>query len=156
MGIAEEFQLKGLMGKANVEEVIQEEAFKMFVPENGRAHKKERNISRSTTTAIAKEQILDNEMGSIGGTVALSSDFFGDLQKLDEQTNLMMQKTSRKRADGFPLYSCNVCGKEDRNNHIKNHIEANHLEGISIPCNLCEKMFMSRNELTIHQRRFHK
>ena len=160
LAIAEELQLKGLMGKADDEEVIQKEASKMPAPEKmSRAHKKEANISRGATTSSfpsnLNEQILDNAVGSIGGTVALPSDFYQDLQKLDEQTNSMMDKTSRKM-HGKPLYVCNVCGKEAINGDIKKHIEANHLEGVSIPCNFCEKMFRSRNSLTTHKQRFHK
>ena len=62
----------------------------MSPPEKiSRFHKKDTSISRSTTTFFpsnSKEQILDDEVGPIGGTVAISSDFFGDLQKLYEQT----------------------------------------------------------------------
>ena len=117
--------------------------------------------SRYKTTSFSsnsKEEILDNEGDSIGGsgTVALSSELFGDLQKLDEQANSMMQKTSRKSAHGKPLYNCNVCGKEAINSDIKKHIEANHLEGISIPCNFCDKIFRSSRSLTTHNQRFHK
>ena len=159
LAIAEELQLKGLMGKADDEEVIQKEASKMPAPEKmSRAHKKETNISRAATTSFPsnlKEQISDNAVGSIGGTVALPSGLYGDLQKLDEQTNSMMDKTSRKM-NGMPLYICRVCGKEAINGDIKKHIEANHLEGVSIPCNFCEKMFRSRNSLTTHKQRFHK
>ena len=46
---------------------------------------------------------------------------------------------------GQPIYVCNVCGKESKQGNMKNHIEANHLEGISVPCNFCEKLFRSRN-----------
>ena len=42
-------------------------------------------------------------------------------------------------------YVCKVCGKEGQKTNIKNHIECMHMEGISIPCNLCEKTFRSRN-----------
>ena len=34
---------------------------------------------------------------------------------------------------------CKVCGKEGRMKYIKNHIEANHISGISLPCGLCGK-----------------
>ena len=156
LAIADEFQLKGLMGKANDEEIIQEEAFTRAPPEKvSGAHKKETNISRSAKTSFvsnSKEKILDNEVGSVAGTI----DFFGDMQKLDEQTNSMMQKTSGKSSHGQPLYSCNVCGKEAKNVDIKRHIEANHLEGVSIPCNFCEKIFRSRHSKACHISLYHK
>ena len=47
------------------------------------------------------------------------------------------------------------CGNESRKLDIKNHIEGVHLEGISIPCNLCEKNFNSRYGLRKHNKRLH-
>ena len=38
---------------------------------------------------------------------------------------------------------------------IKKHIESNHVEGICVPCNLCEKTFRSRDSLRMHKRRNH-
>ena len=52
-------------------------------------------------------------------------------------------------------YSCKVCGKEGVYGHIKNHIEANHIEGVSIPCTLCEKIFRSRPALKNHNLTHH-
>ena len=51
---------------------------------------------------------------------------------------------------------CKICGKEGKGNAIKNHIEANHIEGIALPCSLCEKTFRSRNALKMHIRFHHK
>ena len=45
----------------------------------------------------------------------------------------MMKKTAIKQANGSTLYKCVVCGKEAKSSHLKHHIEANHLEGISVP-----------------------
>ena len=81
----------------------------------------------------------------------------GDLQALDEKVKSMIEKSQnlissgRKRAD-----ICKVCGKEGRYNAIKDHIEANHLEGIAIPCNLCDKTFRSRDSLRHHKLRQHQ
>ena len=47
----------------------------------------------------------------------------------------MVEKTSRKTASGRFMFSCKVCGKEGKSGDIKNHIEAIHLEGVSVPCN---------------------
>jgi hypothetical protein len=41
------------------------------------------------------------------------------------------------------IYSCQVCGKQfsARNQtHLKNHIEANHIDGFSHSCNFCDKI----------------
>ena len=56
---------------------------------------------------------------------------------------------SNKAARGREFaYLCKVCGKEGRDHHIKDHIEANHLEGIIIPCNLCANCFLNWNCFT--------
>ena len=54
------------------------------------------------------------------------------------------------------LRICKVCGKEGAGNAIKDHIESNHIEGINIACNLCDKTFRSRNSLAEHRYRCHK
>ena len=53
-------------------------------------------------------------------------------------------------------FVCKVCLKEGQMVNIRNHIEANHLEGVSVPCNNCEKTFRSRNALAVHTYTFHK
>ena len=50
---------------------------------------------------------------------------------------------------------CKVCGKEGQIVAIRDHIEANHLEGVAIPCNFCEKTFRSRHSLRNHRRSQH-
>ena len=47
----------------------------------------------------------------------------------------MMEKSHNNLGNGRGFaYLCKVCGKEGRDNHIKDHIEANHLEGVVLPC----------------------
>ena len=45
---------------------------------------------------------------------------------------------------------CTVCGKEGAGIAIRDHLEANHLEGIALPCNDCGKVFRSRAALRKH------
>ena len=79
-------------------------------------------------------------------------DFAGDLQELDQKVISMMVLGHNMLANGKQRASvCQVCGKEGQTSLIKDHIEANHLEGISIPCNLCEKTFRSRKTLRHHK-----
>ena len=120
--------------------------------------KKENNVSKSEATP--KPLNMDNfehsrEISSF--SVPLSNNTsFSDIQKLDEQIDAIMVKTSRKTKRGMTLYACNVCGKEDNKSHTKDHIEANHLQGVSIPCNFCDKIFKSRHAKTNHIRTHHK
>ena len=65
------------------------------------------------------------------------------MEELDEQVKSMMENSQnmiqegkiRKRAN-----ICKLCGKEGNPTAIKDHIEANHLDGVSLPCNYCEKL----------------
>ena len=46
--------------------------------------------------------------------------------------------------------------KEGQAGAIKIHIEANHLEGVSVPCKICGKILRSRSSLSMHILRNHK
>ena len=50
-----------------------------------------------------------------------------------------MMETSQNRLPNGPGRAkiCKVCGKEGQSMGIRDHIEANHLEGDSLPCNVC-------------------
>ena len=114
------------------------------------------NISKSSAVL---QYNINEEISNIGQeerAVALTSNFLGNLHELDEKCNSMMDKTLKKHSNGLPLYRCKSCGKEAANSDLKKHIEANHLEGISIPCNICEKTFRSRNALRQHNYTYHK
>ena len=68
----------------------------------------------------------------------------------------MMEKSLNRIASGRQLADvCKVCGKEGRGSAIKDHIEANHLEGIIIPCNLCKNTFRSQKGYRRHNRQHH-
>ena len=87
------------------------------------------------------------------GALAIAGNFSGGLDELEERVRSMMEKSQNKIANVLQLADvCKVCGKEGQGRDIKEHIEANHLEGIIIPCNLCDKSFRSRNALRLHKR----
>ena len=131
-------------------EVTQSEPVKMPVPKKAtQIHKTGANVSGLFQTNFNRD-ISSNDPDKVDRTVALTSHFSGDLQELDEKCNSMMEKTSRKKENGNILYRCKVCGKEAINGDLKKHVEANHLEGVSIPCNDCEKTFRSRKTLKYH------
>lgn len=90
-------------------------------------------------------------------TLALVNSNAGDIEALDEHINIMMEKDSAKDSSGKALYRCKVCAKQtNHGNTMKKHIEANHLEGMSIPCNQCKKTFRPRNALALHIHRDHR
>ena len=86
-------------------------------------------------------------------TLAIPSNFSGHLDELEERVKSMMEKSQNRIASGVKFaYRCKVCGKEGLGRDIKDHIEANHLKGVVIPCDFCEKTFRSRNTLRLHKR----
>jgi len=81
-----------------------------------------------------------------------------DIRELDEKVKSMMTKSQNLilYGNGSHLKKaeiCTVCGKEG--NNIRAHIEAKHLAGVSIPCNLCGEVFKSRGTLAAHSRKHH-
>ena len=54
------------------------------------------------------------------------------------------------------MFKCTLCGKEAKQKiQIQYHIEGIHMEGLSLPCNICVKTFRSRNAFKIHKTREH-
>ena len=164
LAIADELHLKGLMG-ANNEETMANDGSTMANNEETMANKGSQEMD-----GLKKERTFQNEEASVlktpirsksnvekhkmthktfSGTVALTSDHSVDLQGLDVQLDTMMEKTPGK------LYRCKVCGKEAQNGDMKRHIEANHLKGVSIPCNHCHYISKSRNGLRHHKTKQH-
>ena len=96
---------------------------------------------------------------------AVHSQFSGGLGALDEKVKSLMQRGRNMIANGkqaggrqklITIFFCKVCGKEGVPSHIRDHIEFNHLEGISIPCDFCEQVFGTRNYLKRHKSKMHK
>ena len=81
-----------------------------------------------------------------------------EFKELDEKVYSMMEKSGNFLPNGSrrKAYICKTCGKEGMGNDIKKHIEANHLEGIVLPCKHCEKTFRCRNSFTSHMRNQHQ
>jgi len=88
--------------------------------------------------------------------VALTSHSSGNLQELDEKCDSMMERTLAKCFNGLPLIKCKSCGKEGINNDVKRQIGAQHLEGIFLPSNSCEKTFRTRRALSCHLTKDHQ
>ena len=152
LAISEDLQLRGLMGKpdAKVEnrDVGEEHLPSILLPTS--------NTQIDFSKAMKEER--GNKIARAEGntTVALQSHHSGDLDQLEQMVKSMMEKSENKYANANHLaHRCKVCGKEGMGSAIKDHIEANHIEGIVIPCNLCEKTFRSRNALKLHKRSNH-
>ena len=86
-----------------------------------------------------KETLISPEGNS---AIVIPNNFSGNIDELEARVSSLMEKSQNKTADGKKLaYLCTMCGKEGHLTNIKDHIETNHLQGVNIPCNLCEKNF---------------
>ena len=88
----------------------------------------------------------------------------GDLQSLDEKVKSLMGKSENMVPNGTQTSGklklqrasvCKVCGKEGEATSIKYHVEANHLEDMTIQCSHCDKSFNSRITWRYHKRKYH-
>ena len=141
LAISEELQLNGLMGKTD-EEVKYFEADENPQP----------SLLFPAFDAVSKISKRQRPKGEEYGALSIPGNFSGGLDELEDRVRSMMEKSQNKIANGLQLaHRCKVCGKEGMGANIKDHIEANHLEGIIIPCNLCDKTFRSRNSFRTHK-----
>ena len=155
LSIAEEIQLKGLTGQTSNDLMEDKGKTELVEPIN-------MNVNVSQKAKSHQQKIISKEKVSLNTStvVAIPGKSRTDLQALDDKVKAMMEKGQKtisngKQPNGTP-YLCTVCGKKDKKTNLMNHIEANHLEGICIPCDFCDKTFSSRISLTIHKGRFHK
>ena len=74
-----------------------------------------------------------------------------DLKELSERVKSVMVKSQNRISNGGEhAHICTVCGKEGKMSNIKEHIKVNHLKGIALPCNTCEKVFKTRRSMMRH------
>ena len=153
--IAEELKLKGLTGQTTSDLVEQQERCVNPKP----IYKTKEPFKIATTHNNIP---YPDEASRV---IAISNQFSGDLEALDEKVKSMMERGQNmipagKQANGTPMrataFICKVCGKEGLKTNMIDHIEGNHLEGITIPCVYCDKVFSARHSLRKHKSNFHK
>lgn len=145
LAIADELQLKGLVEKINENVVENTNDQKYQAPYKVKEEPKEKN---STKTICPTERVC---------TEVVPKDFSSDLDELEAKVLSMMEisETRLPSHNNRRAHACKVCGKEGFINNIKDHIEANHLEGISLPCKYCNNFFRTRNGLRRHKAKSH-
>ena len=160
LAVAEEIQLKGLTGQTSGALIEEGEKTEHLEPVQ-----KSNNLFQKSWSLQTDKEAEEKVPKKSSTSVAISSHSLTDLQELDEKVKSMTEKglnmiPNDKQINGTPRqatsYLCTVCGKEGRNHVIVNHIEANHLEGIFIPCDFCGKTCPSRKALELHKSRFHR
>ena len=160
LAIAEELQLKGLQGSKDHNEIELNTKPLPTKPKQNYGTNQMVSDAR-TATKENKSTVLNEQRDEVREEEnnALAIPMSGDLQQLDETVKSMMETSQNLVKDGKRERLgkiCKVCGKEGHATDIKRHIEANHLEGVCIPCNFCEKTFRSRQSQDKHNLKHHK
>ena len=142
--MAQRLQLEGLTSQDDEEEPT-EDIFDMesdYDPRSAemknRSQKKEIKTPRSLKTEDTAALVsMDSEVTNIA------------------QVDAKIMEYIVKNHDGS--YSCGLCGKNSgkKKDHAKNHVET-HMEGLSFPCQSCDKTFRSRNALACHNSSHHR
>ena len=170
LALAEQLQLDGLMGptptsdngvEQNVHQGVISPKTSFELKEDARVSSPIKQISSDAMISEESRPIAEMSADSIknpGNSVLMQNNFYG---ALDLEVQTMMEMTQNTIRNGQSKtkrrsYSCKVCGKEGYGSNIKKHIEANHLKGLSVPCDLCEKRSRSIHGLGQHKVKYHR
>ena len=138
LAVAEELQLKGLMG-SGAEREAEKNNTKPNVPK--KASKQKQIYTKPESPAPDISNSVETPP-SLEGTVAVTDyTVAADLQDLDDKIKSMMDFSEKRTTQNIKMRICKVCGKEDIWANIRDHIEANHITGVSHTCNICGKEF---------------
>ena len=157
LALAEEFKLKGISGSTQSdEEPHQSKPQKSYRMPVKREHE-QHPISHFEAPVKEKHNKYLEEWTPHKKVAVTHNGVSVELQGLDDQIKSMITKTDKSAGPGKGyLATCNVCGKEGSYRHMPQHIEANHITGVSHSCDVCGKISRSRNALKTHKLTFHK
>merc|ERR1712129_37320 len=155
LAVAEELQLKGLMGSGAEEKVkkINTPTTAKIPPNPGQQQPiiKKEYPTPDKSSSEAKEE----SSPPLEGTVAVTDYTVAtELQDLDAKINSMME-VSKNKNDGNTAglkRICNVCGKEGEQSNISRHVEATHITGVSHTCKICVTTKKTRHAIRRHTR----
>jgi len=155
LAVAKELQLKGLMG-SDIEKEKEEE--KIY----NKPTDKKKSPKLSQPENYAKKEIVTPNIDTFldkveTGTLAVTEySVSADLQDLDDTIKSMMIESENMTSNHGRARICQMCGKEGTRHNIRDHIEANHITGVSHTCNICGKITRSRKSLASHKSTYHR
>ena len=160
LAIATELQLKGLVESSAEKGKRDQEVHTATPPKLPTKITLDEKIATKLDLLKGNEVVASKaEDTKATKTIAIKVSVKEDLSQLDEQIQSLIEKSQSLMLNNqnkiFKAHVCKVCGKEGMKNDIKKHIESNHVEGVFLPCKLCEKTFRARNSLRIHNHRNH-
>ena len=169
LSVAEDLQLKGLMGliednktkKREVKQVkrIKSERSDIYAePFPINANPKHETFLENLDQSDDKNQgtgDLDSQLNPLEQKTEAGAN---EMEELDKRVRSMMEKGERHQlANGQnrSAHVCKQCGKEGKSSDIIIHIETQHLGGLSLSCDICHKIRPSRDSLRRHKNMFH-
>ena len=152
--LAEDLRLKGLsVGVAETERSTYEEITQdqSVVLKTENSHEFTAPLSNPNCEGQSTKMSYDT-------TVVVGNDKIKvELHNLDEQIRSMITRSNLSAGPGKGfLASCNVCGKQGPKFAMPKHIEAYHITGISISCEICGKVSSSRHGASTHKSGDHR
>ena len=134
LNIAERFKLEGLIAQES-NNPMENEKFEPFEDHNiiNRIDVPEAHLK---VTKTEKEKIIS----------VLSSANYQNIEELDQKLKEMYER----QPDGKFRFRCLSCGKMTRDNRDAMEHAETHIDGLSFPCQYCDKFFRSRSALRSH------
>ena len=159
--LGNDLQLKGLQGNQCEEREIEKK-----ISETKPSDRTTRADPWDTKTIQKKKNYSSNEraVNDFSGNTELEElntniNTNTKLDELDQKVKSLMLKSESYapgKSTGRFARICKVCRKEGAMNAVVDHIEANHITGISIPCGICQLVFRTRINLRVHNRKYHR
>ena len=159
LALASELQLKGL------QEVTKVEMFETGNELTRTTSSECKSEIRGNQNFTVADQKYQRDFSSTNGLTVFNPETINPLndnsgkvylEELDQKVKSMMKFGKNSVPGKARGRICNVCGKEGEYTAITNHIEANHLSGLPIPCNMCGTISKTRAALRVHKGTYHK
>ena len=161
--LAEDLKLEGIIGQTDSRSreespSADNEPCPISDQTNAESNTLQYPMKKETSNNYLTETWLTNSEDTQIKTHSVQASHVGqDLEELGKKVKSMMSRSEKRMSNGKQRAAiCNVCGKEGASTGIRDHIEANHLEGVSLPCKFCGRKSSSRHALTMHMLRKHK
>ena len=146
LALAEDLQLKGMKSNQTEKKID-------VNPSQTVLSEKLSKVKEGPNTQSLIKKDFSDETGIVEPRIAVAptqqTTKNTDIESLDRDVKAMMTFSENE-------YICKMCGKRGSSSQMRDHIETNHMTGISVPCELCGKAYKSRHGLASHKSQYHR
>ena len=149
MKVGEELQIKGLKSNTETSNIYEKDDQKEITQFESN---QQRTISQPKIEPTDDINISISDKYDANAFSKITTHIVQPVSSLDDEINALILKANK----GF---SCTMCGAEmNTKQHMRNHVESKHIDGVSHPCTICEdgKTYKTRHSLSMHQAKNHK